>query len=91
LKVVVALGGIAFQVYLSLLKQRKLINGRAGFPFGHGAEYQTYEGGPMLLACYHPSQQNTSTGKLTDAMLRDTFVRARDLIDARLDSRALVR
>src|SRR4051812_37199265 len=48
--VVVALGGIAFQVYLSLLKQRGLIHSRSRFRFGHGAEYQTHEGGPTLLA-----------------------------------------
>jgi uracil-DNA glycosylase len=90
-KVVVALGGIAFQVYLSFLRQRQLIESRGEFRFGHGAEYQTHEGGPTLLACYHPSQQNTSTGKLTAAMLREIFVRARDLIDTQSDSRALVR
>jgi len=89
--VVVALGGIAFQVYLSLLKQRGLIHSRSRFRFGHGAEYQTHEGGPTLLACYHPSQQNTSTGKLTDAMLREIFVRARDLIESDAKSRVLVR
>jgi uracil-DNA glycosylase family 4 len=89
--VVVALGGIAFQTYLSLLKQRGSIESRGGFRFGHGAEYQTHEGGPTLLACYHPSQQNTSTGKLTETMLREIFVRARDLIGMHWGSRALVR
>jgi uracil-DNA glycosylase len=90
-RVVVVLGGIAFQVYLSLLKQRQLIESRGGFRFGHGAEYQTHEGGPTLLTSYHPSQQNTSTGKLTEAMLREIFVRARDLIDMHWGSRGLVR
>ena len=50
------------------------------FPkFGHGAEVQI---GPYtLLGTYHPSQQNTFTGKLTEDMLDSVFVRARELSD----------
>lgn len=88
--VVVALGGIAFDVYLSLLKQRGLIQSRSSFRFGHGAEYRTHDGGPTLLGCYHPSQQNTSTGKLTASMLREIFVRARNLIESHAQSPTLV-
>jgi uracil-DNA glycosylase family 4 len=47
-------------------------------PFGHGAEYPA-EGGPMLIGCYHPSQQNTFTGKLTEAMMDAVFIRAREV------------
>jgi uracil-DNA glycosylase family 4 len=76
-RVIVALGGIGFDTYLSLLKEQGLIRSRAAFVFGHNALYETHSGGPSLLASYHPSQQNTSTGKLTLDMLRAIFERAR--------------
>jgi uracil-DNA glycosylase family 4 len=75
-KVVVALGKIAFDTYLDLLKSRGVIRGRAGFVFGHDREFVIGAGGPVLISSYHPSQQNTSTGKLTEKMLRDVFRRA---------------
>jgi uracil-DNA glycosylase family 4 len=78
LKVVVALGKIAFDVYLDILKSRGVISSRAPFVFGHGCEYRPEPGGPVLISSYHPSQQNTSTGKLTEKMLTDVFLRARN-------------
>ena len=49
--------------------------------FGHGAEAAV---GPFtLIGCFHPSQQNTFTGKLTASMLDDVFSRSRDLATAR--------
>ncbi|HYW45209.1 MAG TPA: uracil-DNA glycosylase [Bryobacteraceae bacterium] len=77
LKVVVALGKIAFDNYLDLLKLRGLIKSRAPFLFGHNRQFVTAPGQPVLISSYHPSQQNTSTGKLTEKMLRDVFRRAR--------------
>ena len=80
LKVVVALGQLAFNVYLSILKDRRIIPSRAAFRFGHAASYETAPGQPRLIASYHPSQQNTSTGKLNEKMLRDVFLGAREWI-----------
>lgn len=77
IKVVVALGQLAFNVYLSILQDRGRIKSRAGFRFAHDTVHQT---DPLCVTCYHPSQQNTSTGKLTASMLRQVFERVRDLV-----------
>ena len=81
-RVVVALGGIAFENYLSALQRPGLIASRSAWRFAHGAEYETHVGGPVVLCSYHPSQQNTSTGRLTADMLRDIFARARLILAA---------
>ena len=81
LKVVVALGKIAFDVYLDVLKTRGAIGSRAAFVFGHDLEYRPAPGYPILISSYHPSQQNTSTGKLTEKMLTDVFRRARKMVE----------
>lgn len=81
-RAVVALGGIAFGAYLSILRDRGAIRSRSEFAFGHGREH-CIEGAPVLIASYHPSQQNTSTGKLTAGMLREIFARARSIIESR--------
>ena len=77
IKVVVALGKIAFDNYLDVLKARGAIASRAGFVFGHNRRFRTAPGHPLLISSYHPSQQNTSTGKLTEQMLVDVFRAAR--------------
>lgn len=69
-KVVVALGKIAFDNYLTILKSRGAIRSRSQFKFSHNAIHETI---PILISSYHPSQQNTSTGKLTEPMLRAVF------------------
>ncbi len=79
LRVVVALGRIAFDTYLGILRDRGVIRSRAAFVFGHDRPH-VIENSPVLISSYHPSQQNTSTGKLTAAMLRAVFERARDLL-----------
>jgi len=81
-QVVVALGRLAFDVYLGMLRDRGKIARRSGFVFAHDAEYRTGQDEPLLISSYHPSQQNTSTGKLTEAMFRAVFQRARRYITA---------
>jgi uracil-DNA glycosylase family 4 len=81
-KVVVALGRIAFDAYLSILRKQGVIRIRSLYVFGHNRDYQI-EGSAALIASYHPSQQNTSTGKLTDKMLTDVFRKARKIINRR--------
>jgi len=80
-RVVVALGSIGLDAYLSVLKDEGRIASRAAFKFGHGSRFQPAPGEPEILVSYHPSQQNTSTGKLTAAMLRQIFDRARSMIE----------
>jgi len=82
LKVVVALGKIAFDIYLDTLKSRGVIGSRTSFVFGHDLQYRIAAGEPVLVSSYHPSQQNTSTGKLTEAMLSSVFRRAARLARA---------
>ena len=72
-QVVVALGKVAFDTYLRVLGSRL-----ADFRFGHGVLYSHIR--PALIASYHPSQQNTSTGKLTQSMLDAVFMQAAELI-----------
>jgi uracil-DNA glycosylase family 4 len=83
LRVVIALGRIGFDTYLSILRDKGIIKSRSAFPFGHAVEYRVAPEHPVLLASYHPSQQNTSTGKLTDKMLTAVFRRARAIVDRR--------
>jgi len=79
LKVVVALGRVAFDNYLGILLSRGLIRSRSAFLFGHDRVFETAPGQPLLISSYHPSQQNTSTGKLTEQMLVNVFRRAGEL------------
>jgi len=76
-QVIVALGRLAFDVYLGILRDQDKIERRSAFVFGHDQEYRTGPGQPWLIASYHPSQQNTSTGKLTEAMFRVVLQRAK--------------
>ena len=82
LRVVVALGRIAFDAYLALLRDRGLIESLAAFRFGHNQEHRTGAGQPLLISSYHPSQQNTSTGRLTRQMLRAVFLRVKRRLGA---------
>lgn len=81
-KVVLVLGGIALRTYLQVLKDRSFITRIAQFPFRHGAEYDFAKDLPRLFCSYHPSQQNTFTGRLTDSMFLRVLKRIRKFLDA---------
>jgi uracil-DNA glycosylase family 4 len=75
----VALGQIAFDSLLRLARQRGLAVPRLAF--AHGALYGLGEGQPWLLASYHPSRQNTQTGRLTGEMFAGIWTQVRQLLD----------
>jgi uracil-DNA glycosylase family 4 len=79
-RVVVALGRVAWQAYLRARRRlgRPLPSRTPGF--AHGAAVELGDG-TLLIGSYHPSQQNTFTGRLTRPMLRQVFTRARRAID----------
>ena len=79
-KVIVALGKIGFDAYLNYVKRRGLLASRKGLVFKHGAHYEMVDG-KMLLASYHPSNQNTQTGKLTREMFVEIFKRSARFAD----------
>ena len=81
-KVVVALGKIGFDAYLNHLKRTRVITSKAAYLFGHGASYKLTNG-VTLIASYHPSLQNTNTGKLTERMFLEIFRKARLFVDQR--------
>jgi uracil-DNA glycosylase len=78
LRVVVCLGKIAFDGLLGHVARTHGLGARRGFVFAHGAEYDL-PGGVKAIASYHPSLQNTNTGKLTRPMFLAVFRRARKL------------
>ena len=80
-RVVVALGKIGHDAYLAHLAETHGVRPRPRPAFGHGSEARLGPGLPVLLGSYHPSRQNTNTGKLTPPMMRSVFMRARSLID----------
>jgi uracil-DNA glycosylase family 4 len=82
-RAILALGGIAMRAYLGLLKSRKEITSHAGFPFAHGANYKLPGKLPRLFASYHPSQQNTFTGKLTEEMLEALLRKIQEFLSAK--------
>jgi len=79
LRGMLALGRIAFDSCLRLYRARGWLPPGRKPEFGHAALHEV-AGAPFLLASFHPSQQNTFTGKLTPKMMRDVFAKARELI-----------
>ena len=78
IRVVVCLGRIAFDGLLAYKQRSGRLASRSEFVFAHGAEY-TLPDGLTVIASYHPSLQNTNTGKLTRPMFLEVFKRARKL------------
>jgi uracil-DNA glycosylase family 4 len=78
-RVIVCLGAFAWQAALRLLSERGVELPRPRPAFAHAAEWAAPPPAPALLASFHPSQQNTFTGRLTSAMLDDVLARANEL------------
>jgi uracil-DNA glycosylase len=82
-QVVVTLGKIGFDAWLQLLRRRGVVMTPRP-QFAHGVVVRMGSGtsqAPMLIGCYHPSRQNTNTGKLTPAMMAGVFRKAKSMID----------
>ncbi len=75
-RVIVCLGRVAFERILRLYSAR-----RAGYKFGHGLFYKL-DNGVWVLCSYHPSRQNTQTGKLTVRMFNQVWAKARNLLES---------
>jgi uracil-DNA glycosylase family 4 len=80
-RAILALGKIAWDAYLEILKQHGVIASRAWYKFAHGAEAEVAAGFPRLFGVYHPSQQNTQTGRVTPAMYADVLRRIRHFLE----------
>lgn len=81
LRVVIALGKIAFDNYLKGLRRLGVALPKPLPRFAHNTVHQPGDGLPALITSYHPSRQNTNTGKLTEPMFDAVFERARRLLD----------
>jgi uracil-DNA glycosylase family 4 len=80
-RAILALGKIAWDAYLEISKQRGVIASRALYKFAHGAEAEVAPGTQRLFGVYHPSQQNTQTGRVTPAMYAQVLGRIRRFLD----------
>jgi uracil-DNA glycosylase len=79
-KAVLALGKIAWDAYLHILKTGGVIPSRAAFRFTHGVEADFAGHTARLFGAYHPSQQNTQTGRVTPAMYTKLLLRIQDFL-----------
>ena len=80
-RAILALGKIAWDAYLEILKRNGTIASRALYKFAHGAEAKVAGGSPHLFGIYHPSQQNTQTGRVTPAMYAAVLRRVRSFLE----------
>ena len=81
-RVVVALGRLALDSYLTILLEQGSIERRSAYPFAHGMLHSLPSPGPRLLCSYHPSRQNTQTGRLTRTMFLRIFRKASRLVSS---------
>jgi uracil-DNA glycosylase family 4 len=81
-KAILALGRIAWDAYLDLLKDQGKIKSRAPYPFAHGAACAIASDLPRLFGVFHPSQQNTQTGRVTPAMYAKVLTRLREYLES---------
>lgn len=79
-KVVLALGHVAFDTYVRFLREQGLYV--KGLQFHHAAFYPLPDPYPALAASYHPSRQNTQTGKLTKPMINEVLLQIRRFLDS---------
>lgn len=75
-----ALGKIAWDAYLEILKQRGTVASRSAYKFAHGAVAELPGNWPRMFGVYHPSQQNTQTGKVTPAMYAQVLERVGEFL-----------
>ncbi len=80
IQVVLCLGGYSYVQALAACGRRGAVLPRPRTPFGHGS-IVSLDGGPTIVMSYHPSQQNTFTGRLTEAMLDSIFDKAKALLE----------
>jgi uracil-DNA glycosylase family 4 len=81
-KAAACLGAIALGAVLRLYRERGWIEKLGAYKFSHGQRF-VFDSAPTVLCSYHPSQQNTFTGRLTAQMLREVFEEARRIVTRR--------
>ncbi len=81
MKIVLGLGKLAFDTIVGVLRSSGEVDLPVKPVFSHGAEF-SIDDSRILLASYHPSQQNTFTGRLTEPMFDSVFARARTILDS---------
>ena len=90
LRVVVCLGRIAFEGLLAHARRTGVLSSRSAYLFAHGAE-STLPNGLQVITSFHPSLQNTNTGRLTRSMFLSVFQRARELADRTVPQKLTVK
>jgi uracil-DNA glycosylase family 4 len=84
-RVILALGRVAFETYVKFLKEHGIET--KAYKFHHGAFYKSSDRLPVLVASYHPSRQNTQTGKLTESMFDSVLKEIQRIIEVKTRTR----